>query len=60
MPLDRAQQPPLAGRERRLVIDDLEPEETAEASATLSAGEWRLFCSIEGHETMSRTLTVMG
>lgn len=44
----------------RAIIASLDPEKTAEASATLSAGEWRLFCSIEGHETMSRTLTVTG
>ena len=42
------------------VIGDVEPGATKEAGATLAAGSYRLFCAIEGHETMSRTLTVTG
>ena len=45
---------------KRAIVASLDPEQTAEASATLAAGEWRLFCDIEGHGTMSRTLTVLG
>ena len=45
---------------RRAVLPLVEPGQTGEATTTLAAGEWRLFCDIEGHETMSRTLTVKG
>jgi hypothetical protein len=45
---------------KRAIIASVAPEETKEATTTLSKGEWRLFCDIRGHETMSRTLTVTG
>jgi plastocyanin len=45
---------------RRAIVATVAPDQTVEATTTLSAGEWRLFCSIEGHETMSRALTVTG
>ena len=45
---------------RRVVLPVVEPGETGEATTTLTPGEWRLLCDIEGHETMSRTLTVTG
>ena len=45
---------------KRAIIGSVAPEATKEATTTLSKGEWRLFCDIEGHETMSRTLTVTG
>ena len=45
---------------RRAVVASAEPDQTVETTTTLTAGEWRLFCDIEGHETMSRTLTVTG
>jgi len=45
---------------RRAIFAKVEPGEVAEGSATLAAGEWRLLCTIEGHESMTRTLTVTG
>jgi hypothetical protein len=44
----------------RAVIASAEPDTTAEAEMDLSAGTWRLFCSLPGHENMSRTVTVVG
>jgi len=45
---------------KRAIVATVDPAQTVEVSATLPAGEWRLFCDIEGHGTMSRTLTVTG
>jgi hypothetical protein len=45
---------------RRAIIATVEPGQTLDAQTTLAAGQWRLFCEIEGHESMSRTLTVTG
>jgi hypothetical protein len=44
----------------RAVIANVLPGETEDAGVALTAGEWRLYCDIEGHESMSRTLTVTG
>ena len=43
---------------KREVVDSVDPESLEQADTMLSAGEWRLFCSIPGHATMSRTVTV--
>jgi hypothetical protein len=43
---------------RRELIASAAPESMAQADADLTAGEWRLFCSIAGHGNMSRTVTV--
>ena len=43
---------------KREVVASVDPESLQQAETTLSAGEWRLFCSIPGHATMSRTVTV--
>ncbi|MDQ3739449.1 MAG: hypothetical protein M3389_00770, partial [Actinomycetota bacterium] len=46
-----------AAAERRIVADT--PGETVEeASAQLTAGTWRLYCSLPGHEAMSRLVDV--
>ena len=44
----------------RAVIANVEPGEVAEASATLAAGDWKLFCALDGHGSMTPTLTVRG
>jgi hypothetical protein len=44
---------------KREVVDTAAPGATEEANVDLTAGNWRLFCSIEGHENMSRTVTVV-
>jgi hypothetical protein len=43
----------------RAVIATAEPGTTAEAEMSLTAGTWRLYCSLPGHENMSRTVTVV-
>lgn len=43
---------------RKAVVGNAEGETMEQADVQLSAGTWRFFCDIEGHETMSRTLTV--
>jgi hypothetical protein len=45
---------------KREVVTSAAPESLEQAETTLSAGEWRLFCSIPGHGTMSRTVSVVG
>jgi hypothetical protein len=44
----------------RVIVTNAEPGDTINANATLTAGQWRLFCSLPGHDQMSRTLTVLG
>ena len=44
---------------RREVVAPVDPESLEQVDTTLTAGEWRLFCSIPGHATMSRTVTVV-
>ena len=48
------------GVAKREVVASAAPESLEQAETTLSAGEWRLFCSIPGHGTMSRTVSVVG
>jgi plastocyanin len=43
---------------KRQVVGDTPGETSTEASAKLSAGTWRLYCSFEGHEAMSRLVEV--
>jgi hypothetical protein len=43
---------------KRQVVGDTPGETTTEASAKLGAGTWRLYCSFEGHEAMSRLVEV--
>ena len=45
-------------RAPRPIVGRTEGETIADASAALSAGRWRLYCSFEGHEAMSRPLDV--
>ena len=47
---------------KREVVASLAPPPAPfeQAEMNLSAGEWRLFCSIPGHGTMSRTVSVVG
>jgi hypothetical protein len=45
---------------KREVVASAAPESLEQAETTLTAGEWRLFCSIPGHGTMSRTVSVVG
>jgi hypothetical protein len=40
------------------VVAEVDPEQGAQGSAPLTAGEWTLFCSIDGHESMTRALAV--
>jgi hypothetical protein len=42
----------------RRVVEDTEGETTVVASADLTAGQWRLYCSFPGHEAMSRLVDV--
>ena len=42
----------------REIVAGAEGETTVEASASLTAGRWRLYCSFEGHEAMSRLVDV--
>jgi hypothetical protein len=46
------------GAAPRPVVAEVAPEQGAQGSAPLTAGEWTLFCSIDGHESMTRALTV--
>ena len=48
-------QPARAARE---VVGDTPGETMVTASETLAAGEWRLYCSLPGHEAMTRPVTV--
>jgi hypothetical protein len=41
----------------RRLVDDLEGETSATAAADLTPGQWRLYCSLPGHEAMSRTVS---
>ena len=43
---------------QRRIAADTPGEKTITASAQLAAGRWRLFCSLEGHEAMSRLVDV--
>jgi hypothetical protein len=43
---------------QRQVVPDTPGETTVTASAPLAAGTWRLYCSLPGHETMSRLVEV--
>ncbi len=43
---------------KRRVIDDTDGETVVTGSAQLSAGAWRLYCSLPGHEAMSRLVDV--
>jgi hypothetical protein len=45
---------------KREVVASAAPESLEQAEANLTAGEWRLFCAIPGHGTMSRTVSVVG
>ena len=42
----------------RQVVDATPGETVATASAQLTAGRWRLYCSFDGHEAMSRLVDV--
>ena len=44
---------------KREVVASAAPESLEQAETTLTAGEWRLFCSIPGHGTMTRAVTVV-
>jgi hypothetical protein len=48
----------LPARAPRRIVDQTPGETTVQASAQMDAGEWRLYCSFAGHETMSRTIDV--
>jgi plastocyanin len=43
---------------QRQIVETTPGETVVTASATLAAGRWRLFCSIAGHEAMSRLVDV--
>jgi hypothetical protein len=45
-------------RASRQVVGDTPGETVVTASEQLAAGEWRLYCSLPGHEAMSRPLDV--
>ena len=45
----------VAGQE---VVTDVAPGAGGQGSASLAAGQWTLYCSIDGHGSMTRTLTV--
>jgi hypothetical protein len=45
-------------RPARRVVDDTPGETVVTASAELAAGEWRLYCSLPGHEAMKRLVDV--
>jgi hypothetical protein len=45
---------------KRAIFGIVAPDATIEGQAHLPAGEWRLYCDIEGHGSMTRTLTVTG
>jgi hypothetical protein len=42
----------------RQIVPGTPGETTVTASADLSAGQWRLYCALPGHETMSRLVDV--
>ena len=42
----------------RQVIDDVEGPGSGTGSTELTAGTWRVFCAIEGHEAMTKTIEV--
>ena len=42
----------------RTVVARVAPDDMEQAELQLAAGTWRLYCSIPGHGSMSRTLTV--
>lgn len=42
----------------RQIVETTPGETVVTASATLAAGQWRLFCAIAGHEAMSRLVDV--
>jgi len=46
------------GGTTRRVLPDVAGGDTASAQLLVTAGAWRLFCDIPGHEAMSRPLTV--
>jgi hypothetical protein len=43
----------------RRAVTSAGPESMTQADVDLTAGEWRLFCSIPGHGNMSRTVNVV-
>jgi hypothetical protein len=45
-------------RPPRQVVEDTPGETTVTRSAQLTAGRWRLYCSLPGHEAMSRLVDV--
>ena len=45
-------------RPEQAVVGDVEGGQMGEADVDLTAGTWRFFCDIEGHESMTRTLEV--
>jgi hypothetical protein len=45
-------------RAKRQVVADTPGETVVTASAQLAAGEWRLYCSLPGHEAMTRLVDV--
>ena len=45
-------------RPARQVVEDTPGETTVTRSAQLAAGQWRLYCSLEGHEAMTRLVDV--
>ena len=45
-------------RAPRQVVEDTAGETTVTRSAQLTAGEWRLYCSLPGHEAMTRLVDV--
>jgi hypothetical protein len=44
----------------RAVVPVAAPGAVEQADVGLAAGTWRLYCSITGHGSMTRTLTVTG
>ncbi|HEX8204692.1 MAG TPA: hypothetical protein VF587_01395, partial [Solirubrobacteraceae bacterium] len=42
----------------RQVVEETDGETTVNRSADLTPGEWRLYCSFEGHEAMTRLVDV--
>ena len=41
------------------VLGDVDGERTTDGEIALTAGEWRIYCSIDGHEAMTKRLDVI-
>jgi plastocyanin len=48
------------GAARRRVVDDVDGEQSGVGSTVLAPGQWRLYCDVLGHESMSVVITAVG